>query len=188
MNKRTVIALYLLVVVVAAILLAFALSSLRFAKPATSAATTVATQSLVPSAPSRIGDYAYSSTIPFSISEAPNLGTGYLRGTMFSYVYGQNTVVLRFLSYSNSTDASFAYSQATNYTFNSSAVPLSPLPSGYKGIAVDQFGRVVFALSNIYGDNVITISLQQNASNAMTVPEAANFLVYAEQKLLNSTA
>lgn len=142
----------------------------------------------IPYPPSKIGNYTYVITEPFPINETPELSSGYLAGEIFTYAYASNNLILRFLSYSNLSYAEDTYTSVTNFTINSTTFALPSLPANYRGVEqLQPPNMTLFAVSTLYGSNVITVVLIHPSSSALSASNATGFLVNAS-KLLMSTS
>jgi len=150
--------------------------------------TTIPSQVLLPYPPHNIDNFTYILTVPFPINEIPYLSHGYMAGDMYTYEYMQNKLALRFLAY-NSIGAAFnAYKIITNYTLNSTTIPLSSLPVNYSGVKIYEAGAVIYSISGLYVANVLTATLVQPSNSSMTTANATSFLLNALQQLINSSA
>ena len=143
---------------------------------------------VLPYPPRSIDNFTYTLTTSFPISAMPYLSHGYIAGDMYTYEYMQNTLALRFLAY-NSIGAAFnAYKIITNYTLNSTTIPLSSLPVNYSGVKIYEAGAVIYSISGLYVANVLTATLVQPSNSSMTTANATSFLLNALQQLINSSA
>jgi len=148
--------------------------------------TTVPSHVLLPYPPGSIGNFTYTLTTPVPINVTPSLSQGYMAGDMYTYTYLQNTLLLRFLAYSDIGAAFNAYKNVTNYTLNSTAISLSSLPVNYSGVKISQAGTVIYSISGLYMANVLTATLMQPSNSSMTTPNATSFLLNALQQLIKS--
>jgi len=125
--------------------------------PLTTSTTSTVTSSLQP--PSVAGAHIVSLTSAPLIQQPPNNITGsYL--AVYSFPNNSNeTLIIRMLRYSNSKSAYNAYLFITNYTFNSTAISIPALPSGYAGIYVTSQPGMLYSITANKGVYTVTATL-----------------------------
>jgi len=110
-----------------------------------------------------------SSAIPAPAKQLENNMTGsYL--AVYSFPNNSNEMLLiRMLRYSNSNSAYNAYLFITNYTFNSTAISMPALPSGYAGIYITSQPGMLYSITthkDVYTVTATLLGSNKNLSNA----------------------
>lgn len=139
----------------------------------TTSTTSTVNSSLRP--PTVAGAYIISlSLTPPLIQQLENNLTG---GYLAAYSFQNNsneTLIIRVLRYSNSNSAYNAYLFITNYTFNSTAISIPSLPSGYAGIYITSRPGILYSITTHKGVYTVTATLlgsNENLSNAKSYLE-----------------
>jgi len=112
---------------------------------------------------------------PFIQQLKNNLTGSYL--AVYSFPNNSNeTLVIRMLRYSNSNSAYNAYLFITNYTFNSTAISMPALPSGYAGIYITSQPGMLYSITahkDVYTVTATLLGSNENLSNAQSYLEQA---------------
>ncbi len=155
----------------------------------TSLPTTTVIQKNYMTPPSQaIGNYTFVSASPFyPISSIPAFSNGYVRGAMFTYSYLNNHLLLRFLVYSNKTNALNAYSYISNYSINSTVTPLAPLPPNFAGVEILQANITFYSVSVLRNNTVITTTLVKPLAASYKNSYIIGLLVNASKLLFNQS-
>ena len=142
------------------------------ALPVTTSTISTVTSSLQP--PSVAGAHIVSLVSAPLIQQLENNLTGsYL--SVYSFPNNSNeTLIIRMLRYSNSNSAYNAYLVITNYTFNSTAISIPALPSGYAGIYIISQPGMLYSITahkDIYTVTATLLGSNENLSNAKSYLE-----------------
>jgi len=140
--------------------------------PVTTSTTSTVTSSLQP--PSVAGAHIVSLTsAPLAQQLENNLTGNYL--AVYSFPNNSNeTLIIRMLRYSNSKSAYNAYLFITNYTFNSTAMGIPALPSGYAGIYITSQPGILYSITahkDIYTVTASLLGSNYSLSNATSYLE-----------------
>ena len=147
-SKISLYVVAVLAVIVVAIIAVVAVGYHTKTVPVTTSATSTANSSLRP--PIIAGAHIISSISAPLIQQLKNNLTGsYL--AVYSFPNNSNeTLIIRVLRYSSSNSAYNAYLLITNYTFNSTAISMPGLPSGYAGIYITSQLYSITAHKGVY--------------------------------------
>jgi len=99
-----------------------------------------------------------------------------LRLAVYSFPNNSKTLIIRMLRYSNSNSAYNAYLFATNYTFNSTAISMPALPSGYARIYITSQPGMLYSITahkDVYTATATLLGSNENLSNAKSYLEQA---------------
>jgi len=174
-NKISLYVVAALAVIVIAVIVAVAVGYRTKTVPVTTNTTSTITAYMQP--PSMAGASLFSSSpIPSSAQQIESNMTGsYL--AVYSFPNNSNEkLVIRMLRYSNSNSAYNAYLFITNYTFNSTAISMPALPSGYAGIYITSQPGMLYSITAHKGVYTVTATLvgsNENLSNAKSYLEQA---------------
>jgi len=140
--------------------------------PITTSTTSAVTSSLQP--PSVAGAHIVSLvSVPLVQQLKNNLTGSYL--AVYSFPNNSNeTLIIRMLRYSNTNSAYNAYLFITNYTFNSTVISITALPSGYAGIYITSQPGGLYSITAHKGVYTVTATLigsNENLSNARSYLE-----------------
>jgi len=171
-SKISLYVVAVLAVIVIAIIVVVAVGYHTKTVPVTTSTTSAANSSLQP--PSVAGAHIISVTSAPLIQQLKNnLTSSYL--AVYSFPNNSNeTLIIRVLRYSSSNSAYNAYSYITNYTFNSTAISIPALPSGYVGIDITSQPGGLYSITMHKGVYTITATLlgsNENLSNARSYIE-----------------
>jgi len=173
-SKLPFYAAVVLAVIVLAIIIAAAVQHYAKTVPVTTNTTSTITAYMQP--PSMAGASLISSspTSPAQQLES-NMTGSYL--AVYSFPNNSNeTLIIRMLRYSNSNSAYNAYLFATNYTFNSTAISMPALPSGYAGIYITSQPGMLYSITahkDVYTATATLLGSNENLSNAKSYLEQA---------------
>ena len=140
--------------------------------PVTTSTTSAVTSSLQP--PSVAGAHIISLISAPPIQQLENSLTGsYL--AVYSFPNNSNeTLIIRVLRYSSSNSTYNAYLYITNYTFNSTAISMPALPSGYAGIYITSQPGMLYSITahkDVYTVTATLLGSNENLSNAKSYLE-----------------
>jgi len=94
---------------------------------------------------------------------------------VYSFPNNSNEIlIIRMLRYSNSNSAYNAYLFITNYTFNSTAISMPALPSGYTGIYITSQPGMLYSITthkDVYTVTGTLLGSNENLSNARSYLE-----------------
>jgi len=171
-HKKKILLYAVAVLVVIAVMVVFVVWYHTRAVPVTTSATSAANSSLRP--PIIVGAHIISVTsAPLIQQLESNLTSSYL--AVYSFTSNSNeTLIIRMLRYSSSNSAYNAYSYITNYKFNSTAISIPALPSGYVGIYITSQPGGLYSITAHKGVYTVTATLlgsNENLSNARSYLE-----------------
>jgi len=174
-EHKSKISLYfvaVLAVIVIAVIVVVAVGYHTKTVPITTSTTSLVTSSLQP--PSVAGAHIVSLVSAPPIQQLKNNLTGsYL--AVYSFPNNSNeTLVIRVLRYSNNNSAYNAYLYITNYTFNSTAISIPSLPSGYAGIYITSQPGMLYSITahkDVYTVTATLLGSNENLSNAKSYLE-----------------
>jgi len=94
---------------------------------------------------------------------------------VYSFPNNSNEMlIIRMLKYSSSNSAYNTYLYITNYTFNSTAISMPALPSGYVGIYITSQPGMLYSIiahKDVYAVTATLPGSNENLSNAKSYPE-----------------
>ena len=171
-SKISLYVVAVLAVIVVAIIAVVAVGYHTKTVPVTTSTTSAANSSLRP--PIIAGAHIISVTpAPLIQQLKNNLASSYL--AVYSFPNNSNeTLIIRMLRYSNNNSAYNAYLLITNYTFNSTAISMPALPSGYAGIYITSQPGGLYSITTHKGVYTVTATLlgsNENLSNAKSYLE-----------------
>jgi len=171
-SKISLYVVAVLAVIVIAIIVVVAVGYHTKTVPVTTSAASAANSSLRP--PIIAGAHIISATsAPLIQQLESNLTSSYL--AVYSFTSNSNeTLIIRMLRYSNNNSAYNAYSYITNYKFNSTAISIPALPSGYAGIYITSQPGRLYSITMHKGFYTVTATLlgsNENLSNAKSYLE-----------------
>jgi len=168
-SKLPFYAAVVLAVIVLAIIIAAAVQHYAKTVPVTTNTTSTITAYMQP--PSIAGaSLIWSSPISPTQQLESNMTDSYL--AVYSFPNNSNEkLVIRMLRYSNSNSAYNAYLFITNYTFNSTAISMPALPSGYAGIFQSGMLYSITAHKGVYTVSATLVGSNENLSNARSYLE-----------------
>jgi len=156
-SKISLYVVAVLAVIVIAVIVVVAVGYYAKTVPVTTSTTSTVTSSLQP--PSVAGAHIVSLTsAPLTQQLQNNITGSYL--AVYSFPNNSNeTLIIRMLRYSNSKSAYNAYLFITNYTFNSTAIGIPALPSGYAGIYITSQPGMLYSITANKGVYTVTATL-----------------------------
>jgi len=173
-SKISLYVVAVLAVIVIAVIVVVAVGYHTKIVPVTTSTTSTVTSSLQP--PSVAGAHIVSLVSAPLIQQLKNNLTGsYL--AVYSFPNNSNeTLIIRMLRYSSSNSAYNAYLFITNYTFNSTAISMPALPSGYAGIYITSQPGMLYSITahkDVYTATATLLGSNENLSNAKSYLEQA---------------
>ncbi len=137
----------------------------------------------------RIGNYTFTGASQFPVTSGLPIFQGYVGGVIFVYRYSNNMLLLRFLAYLNNTSALNAYDHISNYTHysfpNSTSTLLAPLPNNYAGIKILRANTIIYTISVLHNNTVITATLVEHNVTGNETSNVVGFLINASKLLFN---